>query len=288
MFFKLAIFPNQKWAPDVYEGSSTLVFGFFSIFIKLSIFWVFCRFIYFIINTFFFVWYPWILFAGIGSLLFGAIGAIVQKNVKRFFAYTSMHHMGFILICINNNIISTFNSIIFYFITYTLAFFLFFIIFVLIVKSKNKMENFTYISDIQRTKFTKFSLIPFCLLISLSSMAGFPPAIGFFAKYFIFNEILQNFSFFFEHILIFFIAVFTSVISAYNYLKLINLLFFIKNNNKNSFTIFFIEIQKQEQITSILNKINVSISRIVLFIILIIFLVLLFPIILWEYLRIII
>ena len=239
VFFKLAAFPNHWWAPDVYEGSSLLVFGVLAILLKSAIFCFFCQLFYFIFYSFSANIFFWITTSALGSLLFGAIGAINQKNIKRFLAYTSMHHMGFIFICYNNCATSL-SSVVFYFFSYLLSLTIFYLCYNSITKT-NKLKSLTYISELNKIASLKFPVFALILILSLASMGGFPPLVGFFGKYFIFNDLIANWNMYF-----FAVVVFTSIISAYNYLKVITSLLFCQKQH-NLYNFLFLQILKSKQ-----------------------------------------
>ena len=95
--FKISAVPFHMWAPDVYEGSPTSVTVFFAILPKIAALTVFIRFLYVPFLNLIDEWQMIIIFLSIASMLFGAIAAIGQKNLKRLVAYSSIGHMGYVL-----------------------------------------------------------------------------------------------------------------------------------------------------------------------------------------------
>ena len=95
--FKISAVPFHMWAPDVYEGSPTSVTLFFSVVPKVAALTVFIRFLYIPFFNLFDQWQMIIIFLSLASMIFGAVAAIGQKNLKRLIAYSSIGHMGYAL-----------------------------------------------------------------------------------------------------------------------------------------------------------------------------------------------
>ena len=95
--FKISAVPFHMWAPDVYEGSPTVVTLFFAIVPKVAALTVFIRFLYIPFVNMIEQWQPILIFLSIASMIFGAIAAIGQNNLKRLIAYSSIGHMGYAL-----------------------------------------------------------------------------------------------------------------------------------------------------------------------------------------------
>ena len=95
--FKISAVPFHMWAPDVYEGSPTSVTLFFTMVPKIAALTVFIRFLYVPFLNLIDQWQMILVFLSIASMLFGAIAAIGQKNLKRLIAYSSISHIGYAL-----------------------------------------------------------------------------------------------------------------------------------------------------------------------------------------------
>ena len=95
--FKISAVPFHMWAPDVYEGSPTSVTLFFAMVPKIAALTVFIRFLYVPFLNLIDQWQIIIIFLSIASMIFGAVAAIGQKNLKRLIAYSSIGHMGYAL-----------------------------------------------------------------------------------------------------------------------------------------------------------------------------------------------
>ena len=95
--FKISAVPFHMWAPDVYEGSPTSVTLFFTIVPKIAALTVFIRFLYVPFINLIDQWQMILIFLSIASMVFGAVAAIGQKNIKRLIAYSSISHIGYAL-----------------------------------------------------------------------------------------------------------------------------------------------------------------------------------------------
>ena len=96
--FKLTAFPFHMWAPDVYEGAPTPVTAFFSVAPKVSVLVVFIRLLLEGFYDFFFSWQKILIFSSIGSMILGSLAAMSQNKIKRLLAYSSIGHVGYILV----------------------------------------------------------------------------------------------------------------------------------------------------------------------------------------------
>lgn len=221
LFFKLSVAPFHMWSPDVYEGSPTSVTSFFAIFPKLALLSLFFKIFLFIFYDFFLLWKNFVLICSFLSLIIGSLGALLQKKWKRFIAYSSINHVGFILIGFllgeNFGIISILLYIFIYMIT-SLAIFAFLIGFRLFVYPQHYQVR--YLKDvISLSKVNPILAVSITLI--LFSMAGIPPLPGFFAKIFILTSGIQSSLY---GLAIFIVLV--SSISCFYYIRLIQFTYF--------------------------------------------------------------
>ena len=221
--FKISAVPFHMWAPDVYEGSPTSVTLFFAIVPKIAALTVFIRFLYLpffnVINE----WQIIIIFLSIASMVFGAIAAIGQKNLKRLIAYSSIGHMGYALaglsVGTNEGIQSSVSYISIYLIMNLGLFSCLFM-----MKRNNKYyENIDDLSGLSKNH----PLISFSLLIILFSLAGIPPMAGFFAKFYVFASVIKQ-----EMYFLAIIGLLATVISAFYYLSIIKTIYFDPEKEK--------------------------------------------------------
>ena len=182
-----------------------------------------------------------LLISSLLSLIIGTIVGLAQTKIKRLLAYSTISHIGFILLALAINSEQSIEALIFYIIQYTITnlnTFLIIILFGYIIKNSFRdliqsimvedetgTENdINYISDLKGQFFLN-PVLSITLTICLFSMAGIPPLIGFFSKQFVLYSAIQN-GYYFMSI----IAIIVSIISASYYLKIIKLLFIEEEN----------------------------------------------------------
>lgn len=217
LLFKIAAAPFHNWAPDVYDGVPTLVTSWITVLPKISII-IFITEFY---NNIFFQFtalQSLFLFSAFLSLIIGSILGLNQSRLKRLLAYSSISHIGFLLLAIGTQGSQSIESLIFYLIQYSLTTLVVFYILIIFGNSSSATGFYSPIQTISQLKaqFKESPILALCLAINLFSMAGIPPCIGFFGKFFIlYSSIIQELYF------IVLIAIVASVISAFYYLKII-------------------------------------------------------------------
>lgn len=212
--FKIAAAPFYNWAPDVYDGVPTLITSWIATIPKISILVIILNVSYFIIingifsSTIF-------VFSAL-SLLVGTIGGLTQSRIKRLLAFSTISHVGFLLLALRIYSQSSIDAFLFYLIQYTATNVNVFLI--LIAFQPN--FDIKYINQLSGLWQSRRGLsIRFTL--TLFSMAGIPPLIGFFAKQTVLSAAIQDNNYGMRVL-----AILVSVISASYYLKIIQVLFF--------------------------------------------------------------
>nr|QID02734.1 NADH dehydrogenase subunit 2 [Orbilia oligospora] len=212
--FKVSSAPFHFWSPDVYDSLPTLVTTFVAIMAKISIFIFMLDLVHFSseAKTEFF-WTDILLISSFLSLIIGTVVGLVQTRIKRLFAYSTISHVGFILLALTINTLESIQAFIFYLMQYSLSNLnFFFILLQLIIQVKGF--------------FYKNYMLSLCLAITLLSFAGIPPLLGFFGKQMVLSAALDK-GFYFMVL----IAIITSVIGTSYYLAVIKLVFFNENND---------------------------------------------------------
>jgi NADH-ubiquinone oxidoreductase chain 2 len=229
LLFKIAAAPFHSWSPDVINGVPTIVSTWLAIMPKLSIL------VFLIINNFI-ISSDIIMISAILSLIIGTISGLTQFRIKRLLAYSSISHIGFIIYSLSNNLMNGLESSIFYLIQYSISsvnVFLILILFGYIINKNDIIDNYSPIQYIHQLRglFYRNPSLSISFALSLFSLAGIPPLIGFFGKYFVINTALYNGNYLFSIVI-----VITSVISAVYYLKIIKTLF-LSNSTDNTTSI---------------------------------------------------
>ncbi|OFZ19335.1 MAG: NADH-quinone oxidoreductase subunit N [Bdellovibrionales bacterium RBG_16_40_8] len=213
--FKIAVVPFHAWAPDVYEGAPTPVTGFMATGVKLVTFVAFLRFIHGQFLTSEATLITIMQWLAVLTMCLGNIAAIVQNSLKRMLAYSSIAHGGYVMVGLIAASIGGESwrgdlSVIFYMVAYAVMTFGAFGVVCLFEK---KIGDMILIDDLKGLA-RKDATTAFVFTIFLLSLAGIPPLVGFFGKFFIFSAAIKQG--------LFWLAIWAavnSVISAYYYLR---------------------------------------------------------------------
>ena len=215
--FKISAVPFHMWAPDVYEGSPTSVTIFFAILPKIAALTVLIRFLYVPFINLIEQWQVIIIFLSIASMIFGAVAAIGQKNLKRLMAYSSISHMGFALAGLSVGSNEGIQSSITYVSIYLFMNLAFFSCLFMLRKEERYFENIDDLSGLSKNH----PILSLSLLIVLFSLAGIPPLAGFFAKFYIFLAVIEK-----EMYFLAIIGLLSTVVAAFYYLRIIKTIYF--------------------------------------------------------------
>ncbi len=215
--FKISAVPFHMWAPDVYQGSPTSVTIFFAILPKIAALTVFIRFLYVPFLDLIDQWQMIMVFLSIASMLFGAVAAIGQKNLKRLIAYSSIGHMGYALAGLSVGTNQGIQSSVIYLSIYLFMNLAFFSCLFMLRKNDNYYENIEDLSGLSK----KHPILSLCFLIVLFSLAGIPPLAGFFAKFYIFLAVIEKSMYFLAVV-----GLLSTVVAAYYYLRIIKIIYF--------------------------------------------------------------
>lgn len=239
LLFKVSAAPFHFWSPDVYDSIPTIVTTFVAIIAKISIFILLLELVYYSSKSNFgFVWTTSLLTSALLSLIIGTVLGLSQSRIKRLYAYSTISHIGFILIGLSINSIESIQAFMFYLIQYSLSNLNAFILLLSIgymfycytYEGKEDYNNLQdrsnsplqYINQIKGYFYIN-PLLAISLSITLFSFIGVPPLIGFFGKQMILSAALDN-----GYVFISLIAILTSVIGAGYYLAIIKQMYFNK------------------------------------------------------------
>nr|UFP91290.1 NADH dehydrogenase subunit 2 [Phaeoplaca camptidia] len=245
--FKMSAAPFHFWSPDVYDAIPTVVTTFVAIIAKISILFFLLELVHYTSNFFFTLKFNWtngLLLSSLLSLIIGSVLGLSQFRIKRLYAYSTISHLGFILLALSINTIESVQAFIFYIIQYSIsnlnAFILLisigYSLYAYVYKGENR-EQYLNLLDKNNSPIQLISeikgyfyinpVLALSLAITLFSFVGIPPLIGFFAKQMVLSAALDN-----GKIFLSFVAILTSVISAVYYLNVIKEVFFEKSNYK--------------------------------------------------------
>ncbi len=223
--FKLGAVPFQMWVPDVYEGSPSSIAMLISSVPKLAAFAITVRLLGDGLQSMMVDWKQMMLIMAILSIGIGNITAIAQTNIKRMYAYSTISHIGFILFGLMSGTLNGYASSLFYVISYmfmTLASFA-----VLIMMSRKNFDCQT-LEDFKGLN-KRNSWYAFLMLITMLSMAGIPPTIGFYAKFMVLQAAFDaGFAGFVVY------AVLMALVGMFYYMRIVKLMYFDEPNLKNN------------------------------------------------------
>ncbi|MEE8295550.1 MAG: NADH-quinone oxidoreductase subunit NuoN, partial [Sphingomonadales bacterium] len=215
--FKVSAVPFHMWTPDVYEGSPTPVTAFFAAAPKIAAMALLIRVT---ITTFPSLTGDWqiiLTFLAIASMVLGAFAALVQTNIKRLMAYSSIGHIGFALVGLAAGTQQGVESVLVYmaiYATMTVG------TFACILSMKKEGKYTEEIEDLAGLSKTSPKLA-FALAIFMFSLAGIPLLAGFFGKWFVFMAAIDAGLY-----TLAIIGVLASVVGAYYYLRIVKLMYF--------------------------------------------------------------
>jgi len=216
LLIKLGAAPIHQWVPDVYSGSLLLITALFATLVKVIIFSLFCFFAAAAQTT------TLIVVFGVCSLIVGGFSTLRQTEIKRFLAYSSISHVGFLLI---GDLASSYV----YLLTYLCSSLLFFSVLLSVRLNNNEL---IYLADLRLIK--KSGLWnTFLLVISLASMAGLPPFSGFFGKFLVWTSLVEDIYLYnnYDSYLFLITSIALTLITIFYYTRLI-VYIYVSNDNE--------------------------------------------------------
>ncbi len=228
--FKLGVFPYHMGLLDIYEGSSLIVTLYLISIVKFTILITLAKLLMNFFYNLQFIWSPLLSILSLSAMFFGSISALYQQRLKRFFAYSSIHQIGYILLSLSTGTFEGLHAALFYSVLYKISSISFLVIILLInikvcynnTNSKHK-KSLIYFSDLIFCS-KREPLLIILISIIIFSLANLPPFAGFFAKYLIFKSLLNTpYLYFIKFALL---GIITSIISSFYYLRLFKLLAF--------------------------------------------------------------
>lgn len=215
--FKVSAAPFHMWAPDVYQGAPTPVTALFAMAPKAAAIGVLCRLITGPLSPVFEQTQQILIAMSVISMAVGAFAAIAQNNIKRLMAYSSIGHVGFILMALAVGGSAGIKAAVFYTITYIVMTAGTFATILAVYENHEGDEQIGYLSGLAKRQ----PIIAASFAIILLSMAGIPPMVGFFAKLAVFTPAIAA-----GLTWLVVLGVLFSVVSAYYYLRLIKTMYF--------------------------------------------------------------
>ncbi|TCV90810.1 NADH-quinone oxidoreductase subunit NuoN [Sulfurirhabdus autotrophica] len=223
--FKLGAVPFHMWIPDVYQGAPTAVTLFIGSAPKIAAFAFVMRILVQGMQGLLQDWQGMLIIMAVLSMAIGNITAIAQTNLKRMLAYSTISHMGFLLLGFLSGTLGGYSASMFYVLVYVLMSLGSFGMIMLMSRQGFEAENLDDFKGLnQRSPWYAF-----LMLLLMFSMAGVPPTVGFYAKLSVLQAALQS-----GFIWLVVFAVLMSVIGAFYYLRIIKLMYFDAPNDMNA------------------------------------------------------
>lgn len=215
--FKLGAVPFHMWVPDVYQGSPTAVTLYIGSAPKIAAFAMLIRLLVDGMNDLYSEWRDMLIIMAVASLAIGNIVAIVQTNIKRMLAYSTISHVGFLLLGIIAGTSEGLASAMFYTLIYTIMALGAFGMIILMSRYGFEAEHIDSFKGLNQ----RSSWFAFMMLILMFSMAGVPPFIGFWAKLTVLKAVVAI-----DLTWLAVVAVIFSIIGAFYYLRIVKLMYF--------------------------------------------------------------
>ena len=220
LFIKLALAPFHLWSLDVYEGSPNTTTVFFAVVPKLGLFVLLTRICYSIFAAD--NWQSYFLIIAVFSIFIGSVGGLEQRKIKSLLAYSSISHTGYLLLSFSTNSVEGTSMMLYYLVIFMVSSLCFWSIYLFIQHKKNfyfKKRN-KELGDLVLLRESN-PLLALILTITLFSIAGIPPIVGFLAKIGIFLVAIKSSAY-----LISLMAILFSVLSTFYYIRVIKIIYF--------------------------------------------------------------
>jgi NADH-quinone oxidoreductase subunit N len=221
LLFKIAAIPFHQWAPDAYEGAPTSITGFMSVAVKAAGWAMLLRILLVGLLPLRSVWVPLLVFVSIATMTGANFAALTQTNTKRLLAYSSIAHVGYMLLGLIAGTAVVVNGdglkgILIYLLVYT---FMNLGAFAVITSLRHRNVIGDELDDLNGL-YSRAPIEATLMLVFMLSLAGIPPLAGFWGKYFIFLSLMET-----GHYVLAGLGVLYSVFGLYYYLKIANAMF---------------------------------------------------------------
>ena len=219
--FKISAVPFHMWTPDVYEGSPTPVTAFMAAVPKVAAFVVLMRVLWQPFGPMEHEWSQMIAVLAVLTMAVGTMLAIVQQNIKRLLAYSSIGHVGFMLVGLVGGTVEGVRAVLVYLAIYSLMTLGTFGVLLMLRRRDVFVETLDDVAGLSRQS----SLWSLAMLVFMFSLAGVPPLAGFFAKFYVFSAAVNA-----GYTWLAVVGVLFSVIGAYYCLRVVKVMYFDEGN----------------------------------------------------------
>lgn len=216
LLFKIGAVPFHMWVPDIYEGAPSPITGFMSVAAKAAAFAVVLRIFLSELVVLSPIWLIGVSAVAVFTMALGSLAALVQTNIKRMLAYSSIAHAGFLLLGLIAGGIDGVASVMLYLVVFTFMNLGMFAIIVLLNKGVSFGEPIESFAGLAKTH----PVLAISAMVFLFALAGIPPTGGFFAKFYVLLALVET-----GQIFLAVVAVLLSAIAAWFYLRIIMLMY---------------------------------------------------------------
>jgi NADH-quinone oxidoreductase subunit N len=224
--FKFGAAPFHMWIPDVYHGSLITTTLLLSTVPKIAIFIILIKLLGLVFSGLAIFWSDILQILAVLSIIIGNVTAIVQTNIKRMLAYSTIANIGFILLSLSIGSFDSFVASMFYTLTYIMTTILAFGLISELFSNNKAIEEIKDLSGLAKSN----PLVAFMIMTIMLSYVGIPPFLGFHAKLFVIQSLVQS-----NNILLSIFAVIMTVIGSYYYLRVIKIMYFDDLNSSLTF-----------------------------------------------------
>lgn len=215
--FKISAVPFHMWTPDVYEGAPTPITAFFASAPKIAAMALLTRLVLTAFPAITTQWQQILVFVSIASMAWGAFAAIGQTNIKRLMAYSSIGHMGYVLVGLASGSEEGTKAVIIYLAIYLIMTLGVFCCILAMRRADQPLVEISQLSGLAQNNLP----MAFLLAMLLFSLAGIPPLAGFFAKFYVFLAAIDAGLY-----PLAIIGILASVVGAFYYVRIIKIMFF--------------------------------------------------------------
>jgi NADH-quinone oxidoreductase subunit N len=214
--FKISAVPFHMWTPDAYEGAPTIVTAFMSTGVKAAAFAAFVRVFLSPFEPLKDQWIPVLSVIAASTMIFGTVVGVVQSNIKRMLAYSSIAHAGYLMLGIIATTSTGKAAVLFYLLAYAVSNLGALGIVALLATAQNEHDELRDFAGLWKSRPGMAALMTIFLL----SLGGFPPLAGFIGKWYIFSAAVEQ-----QHYWLAIIGVLTSVVSVFFYLRIVVMMY---------------------------------------------------------------
>jgi NADH-quinone oxidoreductase subunit N len=222
ILIKLAVAPFHFWSLDVYEGSPNTTTFFFAVVPKIGLFVLLMRLCYVSFYQIFDSYQTFFFLLSVLSVFVGALGGLEQRKLKTLLAYSSIGHTGYLLLSFSTGNVEGMQMMFYYLAIYMISGLCFWSVYLFLRQKRNFYFNKSNkeLGDLVLLKESN-PMLALILAITLFSIAGIPPIVGFLAKIGIFMTVVKSSAY-----LVAVLSILFSVISTFYYIRLIKVLYF--------------------------------------------------------------